>query len=190
MPRRRYSRGYTRARRRKSGGGLTGGTGDVNPQWFNLTGFTDPSSGTAAATKLSAESIVPLQQQAMMGRGSKSMVMELLKVQYGKTAGTAAVGMYLILFKVVFPMLSLKLVLIGKPGGVLPRTKLPMMLLAILLFMDLWSLIHMIHFGLQFLPSGRHMMHRMMRYILVLVILAMLLMRMMMLIVAYLLLVL
>jgi len=97
MPRRRYSRGYARSRRRKSAGGLTGGTGDVNPQWFNLTGFTDPSTGTAAGSKLSQESIVPLQQQAMMGRSSKSMVMELLKVQYGKTAGTAAVGTYLIL---------------------------------------------------------------------------------------------
>jgi len=61
----------------------------------------DPTSpvprGTAAATALVAESIVPLQQQAMMqSRGSKSMVMELLKVNYGKTAGTAGVGTYLI----------------------------------------------------------------------------------------------
>jgi len=76
MPRRRYRRATRRRNYGSKGGTLTGGTGDVNPQWFNLTGIIDPSTGTAAATALVAESIVPLQQQAMMqSRGSKSMVM-------------------------------------------------------------------------------------------------------------------
>jgi hypothetical protein len=99
MPRRRYSRGYAKSRRRYGGKGgtLTGGTGDVNPQWFNLTSLTDPATGTAATAQLSVESVVPLQQQALMAsRGSKSMVMELLAVQFSKTAGTAGVGTYLI----------------------------------------------------------------------------------------------
>jgi len=88
MPRRRFSRGYSRSRRRygSKGGSLTGGTGDVNPQWFNLSTLTDPATGTAITASLSVESIVPLQQQALMAsRGSKSMVMELLAVQFSKS---------------------------------------------------------------------------------------------------------
>lgn len=91
MPRRRYSRGYARSRRRSSkGGSLTGGTGDVNPQWFNLTSWT-PSSATtpAAGDALSIESVVPLQQQALMAsKGARSMVMELLTVEFSKPATT------------------------------------------------------------------------------------------------------
>jgi len=90
MPRRRYSRGYAKTRRRYGGRGsaLTGGTGDVNPQWMNMQTLSDPASGTAITAYLSAESVVPLQQQALMAsKGSKSMVMELLKVEFGKTAG-------------------------------------------------------------------------------------------------------
>jgi len=101
MPRRRYSRGYAKSRRRygSKGGGLTGGTGDVNPQWFNLTDLTATlgvTGGTLSATtntSVSAESIVPLQQQALMAsRGSKSMVMEFLKVEFSKTADASTIA--------------------------------------------------------------------------------------------------
>jgi len=88
MPRRRYSRGYSKSRRRygSKAGGLTGGTGDVNPQWFNLSNI---SGVVAINTAVSVESIVPLQQQALMAsKGSKSMVMELLAIQYSKPATT------------------------------------------------------------------------------------------------------
>lgn len=95
MPRRRYSRGYARSRRRyKPGSALTGGTGDVNPQWMNLQTLTDAlGSFTATTACKSVESIVPLQQQALMSsKGQKSMVMELLKVEFSKQAGTTGTG--------------------------------------------------------------------------------------------------
>jgi len=101
MPRRRYSRGYAKTRRRygSKGSALTGGTGDVNPQWFNLTDLNvtlGTSGGSLSATTnvcQSQESIVPLQQQAMMqSRGSKSMVMELLKVEFSKTADSSTIA--------------------------------------------------------------------------------------------------
>jgi len=92
MPRRRFSRGYARSRRRYGGkgGSLTGGTGDVNPQYFNLTSWTPltailPAAGDAS----SIESVVPLQQQALMAsKGSRSMVMEILAVEFSKPATT------------------------------------------------------------------------------------------------------
>lgn len=86
MPRRRYSRGYARSRRRygSRGGSLTGGTGDVNPQWFNLdTAVTATDANPIVAAGTSSEFVVPLQQQALMSsKGNKSMVMELLKVDF------------------------------------------------------------------------------------------------------------
>jgi len=92
MPRRRYSRGYAKSRRRygSKGGGLTGGTGDVNPQYFNLTSWLPTTAVLPAAGDASSvESIVPLQQQALMAsRGSKSMVMELLAVEFTKDVTT------------------------------------------------------------------------------------------------------
>jgi len=101
MPRRRYSRGYAKSRRRYGGkgGALTGGTGDVNPQWFNLTdlvatlGTNGNSLSATTNIAVSAESIIPLQQQALMAsRGSKSMVMEVLKVEFSKTADTSTIA--------------------------------------------------------------------------------------------------
>jgi len=102
MPRRRYSRGHARTRRRYGGkgGSLTGGTGDVNPQWFNLQDLNVTLTGTGGSAAFvaadvvsrSAESIVPLQQQALMAsRGSKSMVMEFLKVEFFKTADASTI---------------------------------------------------------------------------------------------------
>lgn len=99
MPRRRFSRGYARTRRRygSKGGGLTGGTGDVNPQWFNLNDVTEGTANYITATGRSVVSTVPVQQSVMMKAG-KTLVMEILGVQFSKTAGTSAknIGMVLI----------------------------------------------------------------------------------------------
>lgn len=84
MPRRRYSRGYARTRRRYGGRAstLTGGTGDVNPQWFNIdspVNMTD--ANPVVAQGVSAEYVVPIVQSSMMKAGRNS-VMEILKVQF------------------------------------------------------------------------------------------------------------
>lgn len=52
---------------------LTGGTKDVNPQWFHMTGATNGTTVTNAAYSL------PVQRLQNKGR---SMVMEILKLRY------------------------------------------------------------------------------------------------------------
>lgn len=95
------SYGYRRARRpayrRKSsrGGGLTGGTGDTNPQWMPLTSFT-VSGSSAAGTVGQSTNIVPVPPSVMMG-GGRQLVMEILKVEmnissYGQFLTAGATG--------------------------------------------------------------------------------------------------
>lgn len=82
MPRRMRYRSARPAYRRKRGGGLTGGTGDVNPQWFNMdtaVSLTDSNPIVAAGAHQSYT--VPVQQSAMM-RPGRNNVMEILKVQF------------------------------------------------------------------------------------------------------------
>lgn len=59
--------------KRKSTRGIGGGTGDINPQWFNL----GPTTMTAAFTNAS----VTLPRERLP-YGNKSQVMEVLKVEY------------------------------------------------------------------------------------------------------------
>lgn len=54
--------------------GLGGGTGDINPQWFNMNTNTLASTYSDTAT--------PMPVQRLNNRGN-SMVMELLKVEFG-----------------------------------------------------------------------------------------------------------
>lgn len=60
--------------KRKSGS-LTGGTGDVNPQWFNLNTLAIPASGAYA----DASTTLPRER---LPYGNKSQVLELLKLQF------------------------------------------------------------------------------------------------------------
>lgn len=77
------------SKRRRSTSGLTGGTGDVNPQWFNMT------TNTLGATYSNTESPLPRER---VPTGGRSQVMEILKVEFGlgnsqtivPTAATAA----------------------------------------------------------------------------------------------------
>ncbi len=61
--------------KRKSSKGFGGGTGDVNPQWFNLTG-----NATGLATAYNENgNVLPRER---LPYGNKSQVMEILKVQF------------------------------------------------------------------------------------------------------------
>lgn len=57
---------------KRSSSGLTGGTGDVNPQWFNL--------GALAITNAYADTAVQLPRERLP-YGNKSQVMEVLKIE-------------------------------------------------------------------------------------------------------------
>lgn len=69
--------------------GLGGGTGDINPQWFNM------NVNTLAATYSDTATPMPVQR---LNNKSNSMVMEVLKIEFGiggtqtivPTAATAA----------------------------------------------------------------------------------------------------
>jgi len=86
MPRRfRRASAYRSRRRSSKGGSLTGGTGDVNPQWFNLGGagvaYTD--ANPIAAKNSYNTYTVPIQPAAMMSAGKgRTMVMEILRVEF------------------------------------------------------------------------------------------------------------
>lgn len=60
--------------------GLTGGTGDVNPQWFKTT-----AKGTTAAAMNTTRVALPVQRLA---NKKKAMIMEVLKVKYVVRAGS------------------------------------------------------------------------------------------------------
>lgn len=63
-------------RRRTTGsGGLTGGTGDVRPQWFRITSATQATAQQTISTQAS----LPVQRLKTRG---KSQVMEILAVRY------------------------------------------------------------------------------------------------------------
>lgn len=61
-------------KRGRGGGSLTGGSGDVNPQW--LTFF---STQSAADTTTSTQQTLPVQR---LPTGGKSQVMEVLRIQF------------------------------------------------------------------------------------------------------------
>lgn len=60
--------------KRKGGGSLTGGTGDVNPQWLKIS-----TTQSAADTFTSSTNPIPVQR---LPTGGKSQVMEVLKVYF------------------------------------------------------------------------------------------------------------
>lgn len=68
-----------------SGTSLTGGTGDVNPQWFRMTD-TNP-----AATPAYADTPVALPIQRLPTAG-KAQVIEILKVAWGLAAVNSAIN--------------------------------------------------------------------------------------------------
>lgn len=80
-----YRRKRTYRKKRRGGGTLTGGTGDVNPQWFNLLDCVQSATGTQA---VSQASVVPVQQSVYM-RAGKTLVMELLSLQISHTGGAS-----------------------------------------------------------------------------------------------------
>jgi len=96
-----YSRSTRRTyRRSKIGRGLTGGTGDVNPQWLDLTPLT-PSDLTVAATTPAAGSVValvvgratPIPIQAMpAAKAGACLVMEILDYKISRRAAAASTG--------------------------------------------------------------------------------------------------
>jgi len=69
---------------KRSSSSLTGGTGDVNPQWFNMT-----TSTIAADTYV--QTLFPLPVQRLL-QNNRSQVMEVLKIffQVDPSIGTAA----------------------------------------------------------------------------------------------------
>lgn len=64
--------------KRMSGGSLTGGTGDVNPQTLSFT-----VTQSAADTTTTASQAIPIQR---LPSGGRSQVMEVLKVWFSHTA--------------------------------------------------------------------------------------------------------
>lgn len=61
--------------KRKSDGSLTGGTGDVNPQWLKIR-----LAETVADTTISVQQTIPVQR--LQDRSGKSQVMEILRVYF------------------------------------------------------------------------------------------------------------
>jgi len=95
-----YSRSTRRTyRRSKLGKGLTGGTGDINPQWLDLLPLT-PSDLTAAATTPAASSVnalvvgraTPIPIQAMPAKAGAALVLEILAVKFTQNATAANTG--------------------------------------------------------------------------------------------------
>jgi len=68
--------------KRGSGGGLTGGTGDVNPQFFNMS-----QTQSAADTTTTGTFPIPIQR---LPQGGRSQVMEVLKIFWNRTAMPAS----------------------------------------------------------------------------------------------------
>jgi len=66
--------------RPSKGDQLTGGSGDVSPQWFVFNTLTQ----TTANTFIEANVAIPVQR--LFVRGKKSLVMELLKVQFSMSS--------------------------------------------------------------------------------------------------------
>lgn len=64
--------------KRSFGGSLTGGTGDVSPQWLSFTG-----TQTSADTTTSVSQAIPVQR---LPTGGRAQVMEVLKVVFNTTA--------------------------------------------------------------------------------------------------------
>jgi len=88
MPRRmRYRKSAYRRRGSRIGKGLTGGTGDVNPQWMNLNSITN-QTGAGGTAHVSTASPIPFNQMPI--KGGSSLVMEILKVEFTRTYNTAA----------------------------------------------------------------------------------------------------
>lgn len=58
---------------KRNSGGLTGGTGDVNPQWFQLT------KNAVIATYQDVQTVLPRER---LPSGGRSQVMEILKVEF------------------------------------------------------------------------------------------------------------
>jgi len=69
-------------------GGLTGGTGDVNPQWYRLITPT-VSQTTAASAGISTQATFPLPVVRKGQLAGKVTVVELLKVRWGNQLGFA-----------------------------------------------------------------------------------------------------
>jgi len=90
MPVRRRYRTARPAYRRKNkvGKGLTGGTGDVNPQWLILQDFTAAANQAAQTNLTSSGTNVPTNQLPM--KSGASLVMEVLKVQFSDYAGASS----------------------------------------------------------------------------------------------------
>jgi len=67
-------------KRGRSSGSLTGGTGDVNPQWLNLFSANNPGTSYTEG-----QFSIPIQR---LNDAGKAQVMEILKVEWGLGAQT------------------------------------------------------------------------------------------------------
>lgn len=68
--------------KRNANGSLTGGTGDVNPQWFNM------GAGAASNAATWAEASQAIPNDPGVGSTTRKLVMEILKVQFIVTGTT------------------------------------------------------------------------------------------------------
>lgn len=99
MARRSYARRtMMRSRGARIGRGLTGGTGDVNPQWLNLNTIV----GAIAAQQGILSTATPIPINQVPAKASASLVLEILKVQFEKrfvAAGDGGAGAHMLTFK-------------------------------------------------------------------------------------------
>lgn len=61
---------------------LTGGSGDVNPQWYKLAGVTSTAVQTPISGTVVASMQVPNPVSRLKQTGNKTMVLEILKVRW------------------------------------------------------------------------------------------------------------
>lgn len=75
---------------KSKGASLTGGTGDVNPQFYRLlTPLVAASTGTGVET-ISGSSTYPLPINRLGQKGGKAVVIELLKCRWGNLLQVAS----------------------------------------------------------------------------------------------------
>lgn len=89
MPRRYYRSRRKPMRRSRIGKGLTGGTGDVNPQWLTVQNILNPT-GTSGTVYTSAETVLPTNQLPI--KQGYGLVMEVLRVEFSGISTAATIG--------------------------------------------------------------------------------------------------